>query len=203
MKQHDRAEHDDTEPENSIEEAGGAAVGFTGRIIGFNADAQARMADALYEIGKWVGGESGVLLGHIKCAIYLEDGSGITLNLIDMENGVEIHGTMEPSEKAGFTLMCAVLDVDEGELDHTMHHVLEDTNLDIELDHHDCKCHDHEHHDHDHKHGHDHDDEGHDKHGAHDCECHDHEHENACEGQHHNDDDDDDDGEHRGGCCDR
>ncbi|MGE0015563.1 MAG: hydrogenase nickel incorporation protein HypA [Candidatus Methanomethylophilaceae archaeon] len=174
MKQHEHDEHEGTEHENSIEEAGGAAVGFTGSITGFNADAQARMADALLKIGKWVGGESGVLLGHIKCAIYREDGSGLTLNLIDMDNGVEIHGTLEPSEKVSFTLMCAVLDVDPAELDHTMHHVLEDACLDIELGHHDCRCHDHEHEHHEHDHGH--------------------------EDRHH-DDDDDESCEHRGGCC--
>lgn len=177
MKQHDHAEHDATEPESSIEEAGGAAVGFRGHITGFNADAQARMTDALYEIGKWVGGESGVLLGHIKCAIYLEDGSGVTLNLIDMDNGVEVHGTLDPTEKVSFSLMCAVLDVDAAALDHMMHHVLEDTNLDIELEHHDCHCHDH---------GHDHGDNGHKD--AHD--------------EHHHDDDGENDGRgHHGGCC--
>ncbi|MDD3352004.1 MAG: hydrogenase nickel incorporation protein HypA [Candidatus Methanomethylophilaceae archaeon] len=186
MKQHEHAEHKGPEHENSIEEAGGAAVGFTGSITGFNADAQARMADALYKIGKWVGGESGVLLGHIKCAIYREDGSGVTLNLIDMDNGVEIHGTLEPSEKVAFTLMCAVLDVDPAELDHTMHHVLEDTNLDIELEHHDCHCHGHEHEHEDlHEHG----------------NGHEHHHGHGHEGHHHHDDDDDESCGHRGGCC--
>ncbi len=180
MKQHEHDGHRSEDHENSIEEAGGAAVGFTGSITGFNADAQARMADALLKIGKWVGGESGVLLGHIKCAIYRDDGSGVTLNLIDMENGVEIHGTLEPSEKVSFTLMCAVLDVDPADLDHTMHHVLEDACLDIELDHHDCHCHDHDHgHDHDHEHDHGH-------HHGH---------------EHHHDDDDDEGCEHHGGCC--
>lgn len=190
--------------ETSLEEAGGTAVGFTGTIMGFNAGAQASMAEALIEIGKWVTEKSGTLLGHIKCALYIEDGHGVTLNLTDMDNGVEIHGTLEPAEKVNFNLMCAVLDVDAAELDHEMHHVLDGTLLDIELDHHDCLCGNHEHgHDHEHSHehgeccgghGHEHDHErgeccgGH----GHDHE-HNHEHGSCCGGRGHR--------HGQGGCC--
>lgn len=169
-----RHSHDDVK--SSMEEAGGVAVGFTGTITGFNAGAQARMVDALTEIGKWVSEKSGTLLGHIKCTMYLEDGQGVTLNLTDMDNGVEIHGNLEPAEKVKFNLMCAVLDVDAAALDHEMHHVLDETLLDIELEHHDCLCGNHSHaHDHAHDHcgcGHDHKEHKH-EHGE--C-CHDHSH---------------------------
>ena len=186
-----RHSHDDVK--SSMEEAGGVAVGFTGTITGFNAGAQARMVDALTEIGKWVSEKSGTLLGHIKCTMYLEDGQGVTLNLTDMDNGVEIHGALEPAEKVKFNLMCAVLDVDAAALDHEMHHVLDETLLDIELEHHDCLCGNHSHaHDHAHDHcgcGHDHKehehehgdcchDHGHKEHGHDHCGCgHDHNHE--------------------------
>ena len=164
---HDHEHHD--HEKTSIEEAGGCAVGLTGKINCFNADAEARFAKALMSIGEWVQQESGCLLGHIKAAITLDDGSGITLNLTDLENGVEHHGTLEPQEKVNFTFMCAVLDVDEGELRHRMYHAIDDSGLDYELDEHvECHCHDHDHH---HDHDHDHDDgHGHEHH--HDGECH-------------------------------
>ena len=188
---HDHEHHD--HEKTSIEEAGGCAVGLTGKINCFNADAEARFAKALLTIGEWVQKESGCLLGHIKAAITLDDGSGITLNLTDLENGVEHHGTLEPQEKVNFTFMCAVLDVDEGELRHRMYHAIDDSGLDYELDEHvECHCHDH---DHDHDHGHEH---HHHHHDGEECHCHDHEH------HHHDHDHDHDDGhghEHHDGEC--
>ena len=176
---HDHCDHEH-EP-TSIEQAGGCAVGLSGTITGFNADAEARFAKALMQVGDWVMKESGCLLGHIKAAIVKEDGSGITLNLTDVENGVEHHGTMEPQEKVHFTFMCAVLDVDEHELKHRMYHAIDDTGLDYELEENvECHCHDHDHHHHDHEH----------EHGD-ECHCHDHEHghdhHHHDEGHHHED----------------
>ena len=174
---HDHEHHHEHEP-TSIEQAGGCAVGLSGTITGFNADAEARFAKALMQVGQWVTDESGCLLGHIKAAIVKEDGSGITLNLTDIENGVEHHGTMDPEEKVSFTFMCAVLDVDEHELKHRMYHAIDDTGLDYELEEHvECHCHDHHHdHDHDHEHHHHHDGE---------CHCHDHDHEHHHDDGHH------------------
>ncbi len=175
---------------NSLEMAGGCAVGFTGSICCYNADAEARFSKALMSVGKWVVKESGSLLGHIKAAIVKDDGSGITLNLTDLENGVEHHGRLDPQEKVKFSFMCAVLDVDEHELKHAMWHALEDTGLDYSLDEAPCHCHDHDHH---HHHDddecccHEHHHEEHDHHHHHDddeCCCHDHEHHH-----HHHDDD--------------
>ncbi len=186
---HDHEHHEKT----SIEEAGGCAVGLTGKINCFNADAEARFAKALMSIGEWVQKESGCLLGHIKAAITLDDGSGITLNLTDLENGVEHHGTMEPQERVNFTFMCAVLDVDEHELRHRMYHAIDDSGLDYELDEHvECHCHDHDHehhhhhdgechcHDHDHDHGHGH----HHHHDGEECHCHEHHHHDDGHGHH-------------------
>lgn len=169
MSGHEHHHDHDHEP-TSLEQAGGCAVGLSGTITGFNADAEARFAKALMDVGQWVTKESGCLLGHIKAAIVKEDGSGITLNLTDIENGVEHHGTMDPQEKVSFTFMCAVLDVDEHELQHRMYHAIDDTGLDYELEEHvECHCHDH-HHDHDHEHG--------------ECHCHDHDHHHD-DGHHH------------------
>lgn len=149
---HDHEEHEHT----SLEVAGGCAEGLQGTITGWNADAEARMSKALMTIGQWVTKESGCLLGHIKAAIVDENGNGITLNLTDIENGVECHGVLEPMEKVRFAFMCAVLDVDEHELRHRMFHAIDDTGLDYELDEHvECHCHDH---DHEHHHHHDHED---------------------------------------------
>lgn len=190
---HDHEEHEHT----SLEVAGGCAEGLQGTITGWNADAEARMSKALITIGQWVTKESGCLLGHIKAAIVDENGNGITLNLTDIENGVERHGELEPMEKVRFAFMCAVLDVDEHELRHRMFHAIDDTGLDYELDEHvECHCHDHDHEDgccgHDHEHEH---------HHEHGCGCghhhhdHDHEHDDhcGCGHEHHHD--------HEDGCC--
>lgn len=177
---HDHDEHEHT----SLEVAGGCAEGLQGTITGWNADAEARMSKALMTIGQWVTKESGCLLGHIKAAIVDENGKGITLNLTDIENGVERHGELEPMEKVRFAFMCAVLDVDEHELRHRMFHAIDDTGLDYELDEHvECHCHDHDHHHHDHEDGcHDH---------HHDHEHHHHDGECCCGHDHHHHDHDD------------
>ena len=139
-------DHEHNHEPSSIEQAGGCAVGISGTITGFNADAEARFAKALLQIGQWVTDQSGCLLGHIKAALVLDDGRGITLNLTDMDNGVEHHGTLEPCEKVRFDFMCAVLDVDEHELKHRMYHAVDDTGLDYKLDEEvECHCHDHDH----------------------------------------------------------
>lgn len=179
--------------ENSIKEAGGCAAGFTGRFFNFNADAEARLADALMTVGKYVQGESGCLLGHIKAAVYVGDGKGITLNLIDMDNGVEHHGSLPRCDEVSFNFMCAVLDVDEYDLTHKMLHAIDDSGIDYSIDkeslghHHDhdhgegecddpnCGCHHHDlasmidekgHFSHEHHHHHGHGEECH-------CHCHD------------------------------
>ena len=179
--------HEDHEHEkSSIEEAGGVAVGVTGTFENFNSDAEARLADALMKVGRYVQGESGCLLGHIKAAVYTEDGKGITLNLIDMDNGVEHHGTMAPTEHVKFNFMCAVLDVDEHELQHIMIDAVEESGIEYQLDptsmhhhhhhhgpngeviedddddDHECHCHD----------DHDGDDKHHEHHHDNDHECH-------------------------------
>jgi len=145
----------------SLEEAGGVATGVTGRIGCWNADSEARLIKAMLEVGKWVASEAGVMLGHIKSAVTLDDGSGITLNLTDLSNGVEKHGELAPTDKVNFTFMSAVLDVDQHELYHKMVDAVDDSGLLYELDEVEhCHCHDHEHH---HEHG--------------ECCCgHDHEH---------------------------
>lgn len=152
----------------SIEEAGGVAIGLTGHIHGYNADVAARFSNVLLNTGKWVEKESGSLLGHIKAAIYNADGKGITLNLINIKNGVEQHGTLSPQELVNFNFMSAVVDVDSHELEHVMLDALEDSGIDYHLEHHH-----HHHHDGDddeddghHHHHHDHDEKDDDK-----CHC--------------------------------
>ncbi len=192
-------DHEHDHEQTSLEVAGGCAEGLQGTITGWNADAEARLAKALLTVGEWVTKESGCLLGHIKAAVVDEDGNGITLNLTDIENGVEHHGTLEPMEKVRFAFMCAVLDVDEHELRHRMFHAIDDTGLDYELDEHvECHCHDHDHehgHEH-HHHDHDHDHDHHHEHGE-GCGCHHHDHDHGDhdhEHEHHHHD-------HEDGCC--
>ncbi|MCK9322797.1 MAG: hydrogenase nickel incorporation protein HypA [Candidatus Methanomethylophilaceae archaeon] len=156
----------------SMEEAGGVAVGFVGHFHGWNSDAEARLTNALIVTGKWVEKESGCLLGHIKCAVYHDDGSGITLNLTDLDNGVEHHGVIDPCEEINFNFMAAVLDVDPHELEHIMMHAIEDTGIDYQIK----EGHHHHHHDDDdehcccgdsHEHHHHHDDDN----DGEECHC--------------------------------
>jgi ABC-type uncharacterized transport system, permease component len=181
---HDCEEEKNNAEKTSMEEAGGVAVGLKGHIHGYNADAEARLAKALLKTGKWVEKESGSLLGHIKAAVYKDDGTGVTLNLTDVESGVEHHGVLEPCEKINFSFMAAVLDVDSHELEHMMMDLLEESGLNYHLDnphhHHDHDHCDDDHHDHSHGKGHDHHHHGHDHCG---CEDHDHQH-----GHHHDHD---------------
>ena len=179
----------------SVEEAHGAAVGFSGHIHGFNADVEFRLAEIIMKVGKWVEQESGMFLGHIKMALSCGD-EGINLNLTDLDEGVLHHNTMMPKKKVDFHFMAAVTDVDAHELEHVMMHAIEDSGVDFCIEdqsathHHDhdhehgedcdCGCHDHEHHHHHHEHGEDCD-----------CGCHDHDHEHHHEHKHHHEHDED------------
>ncbi len=181
---------------NSAEEAGGIAVGINGEINGFNADVEARLANALTDVGRWVEREAGALMGHIKMAVTSDD-STVTMNLTDLREGVMFRGKVRPCRRADFSFMAAVLDVEEDRLRHTVIHALEDSGVNMVLEggvtphhhhhDHDCGCghhHDHDHHDHDHHHdgecscGHHHD------HGHHD---HDHHHDGECSCRHKHD----------------
>lgn len=148
----------------SAEMAGGVAVGFNGHIHGFNADAEARLDKMMLEVGKWIESETGMFLGHIKMSVTVND-KGITLNLTDLDVGVEHHESLAPSPKADFNFMVAVVDVDKGELEHRMHHAMEDSGVDFCLNDHECGC--GHHHEHSHEHEHEH------EHGEH-CSCHKH-----------------------------
>jgi hypothetical protein len=183
-------EHEHEEHEDTIHEAGGAAAGFTGKIYNFNTDAEMKLADALMAVGKYVQGESGCLLGHIKAAVYKEDGTGITLNLIDMDNGVEHHGTLERQDEVKFNFMCAVLDVDEHELTHVMLHAIDDSGLDYAIDPESLKHHHHHHH-HDGEEGEEHEHHHHDDDHC-ECEDDDDDDDDHCECHHHHDDDEED-----------
>lgn len=193
------SEHE-PEHEDSIKEAGGCAAGFRGKFYNFNADAEAKLDGALMTVGKFVQGESGCLLGHIKAAVVNDKGEGITLNLIDMDNGVEHHGTIPRADEVTFDFMCAVLDVDEEELTHEMLHAIDDSGIDYFIDkeslehhhHHDHEdgeecddpdydCHKHkegEEHEHEHEHHHHHHEDGEECDDP-DCECHHHHHDFA------------------------
>ena len=114
------------------------------------------------------------MMGHIKMSVSV-DGVGITLNLTDLSIGVEHHDRLKPCKKADFNFMAAVVDVDGGELEHTMMHAMEDSGVYFHVDEHECAC--GHHHDHDHEHHHDHEHEHHHHHDGEECHCHDHDHE--------------------------
>ena len=139
---------------DSEEMAGGEAIGINGEIHGFNADVEARLADALMDIGRWTAREAGELMGHIKLAI-TADGDTVTLNLTDLTEGVLYHGKVRPCRLADFSFMAAVLDVDKDKLKHAVFHALEDSGVNLTMEGHsqmhhhhhgeNCGCHDHHH----------------------------------------------------------
>lgn len=197
---------------NSAELANGKSIGLNGEIRGFNADVEARLADVLMQVGRWVERESGALMGHIKMAVTNGDQT-VTMNLTDIDEGVLFHGKVRPSQTVQFSFMAAVLDVDDHELEHRTLHAFEDSGIMMDIHEHssshhhhhhdhgpDCTCgchdHDHEHHHHEgeecHCHDHDHDHEHH--HDGEECHCHDHdedgEHHHHHDGEHHHHHDD-------------
>ena len=196
---------------NSAEEAGGKSIGLSGKIRGYNADVEARLADVLMQVGRWVERESGALMGHIKMAVTNGEQT-LTMNLTDMAEGVLYHGKIRPSKSVDFSFMAAVLDVDDHELEHRTLHAFEDSGVMMDIDgkssshhhhhHHehgeDCTCgchdHDHEHHHHDDDdcccHGGHHDEDGH-------CHHHDHDHDGCC----HDHDGEEHHHHHDGKCC--
>ena len=195
---------------NSAELANGKSIGLNGEIRGFNADVEARLADVLMQVGRWVERESGALMGHIKMAVTNGDQT-VTMNLTDIDEGVLFHGKVRPSQTVQFSFMAAVLDVDDHELEHRTLHAFEDSGIMMDIHehssshhhhHHDhgpdctCGCHDHDHEHHHHEgeecHCHDHDHEHH--HDGEECHCHDHdedgEHHHHHDGEHHHHHDD-------------
>lgn len=120
--------------EDSMEEVGGVAVGITGTLPIFDDRIEDRFSDALVKVGTFVQGSTGCLLGHIKASITSQDGNGITLNLIDMDNGVEHHGHMDPCKDAKFIFMCAVLDVESDSLRREMVDAVMTSGLRAEID---------------------------------------------------------------------
>ena len=191
---------------NSAEEAGGKSIGLSGKIRGYNADVEARLADVLMQVGRWVERESGALMGHIKMAVTNGEQT-LTMNLTDMDEGVLYHGKIRPSKTVDFSFMAAVLDVDDHELEHRTLHAFEDSGVMMDIDgkssshhhhHHDgeeCHCHDHDHEHGEHCtcgcHDNDHDHEHHHHHDGEECHCHDHDHHDHDHEHHH----------HDGECC--
>jgi len=133
---------EDSDEHSSIKEAGGIAVGFRGTMENFNSDALARLVDVLNRTGKYVEGESGFLLGHIKAAVLNDKDEGLTVNLTNMEEGAQVHGSLEPQDNVRFDFMAAVLDTDADDLRHFMMHALEDSGISYKFD----KPEPHEHH---------------------------------------------------------
>ena len=199
---------------NSAELAGGKSIGLNGNIRGYNADVEARLADVLMQVGRWVERESGMLMGHIKLAASNGEET-VTMNLTDLEEGVLFHGKLRPSKDVQFSFMAAVLDVDDHELEHITLHAFENSGINMTINEHSgshhhhhhehgedctCGCHDH---DHEHEHGedctcgcHDHDHHHHDGECCHDHHDHDHhDHEGCCH------DHDHEHGHDHEGCC--
>ncbi len=196
---------------NSAEMAGGKSIGLNGEIRGFNADVEARLADVLLQVGRWVERESGALMGHIKMAVSNGDQT-MTMNLTDLDEGVLYHGKVRPSKSVQFSFMAAVLDVDDHELEHRTLHAFEDSGIMMDIQGHSSSHHHHHHHhedgeechchDHDHEHGeecdcgcHDHEHHHHHHEDGEECHCHDHDddghehHHHHGEGHHHHHDD--------------
>ena len=80
--------------------------------------------DVMTEVAKWVKKSSGSFLGHVKMAVITGEFGAATLNLTDLNEGVQFHGSMVFPLRADIQFMVAVLDVDQGELSKVMESVL-------------------------------------------------------------------------------
>lgn len=132
--EHRRHHNENDEGYNSMEDAGGVAVGITGSFPAFDKRGEDRLAEVLLETGRFVKARAGYLLGHIKASVTDESGGGVTLNLTNLDNGVERHGGLASAGGARFNFMCAVLDVDQDDLLEKMTDGIERSGLMPEID---------------------------------------------------------------------
>lgn len=106
--------------ENSAELAGGAAHGVFFEIQRADSGDIERLADVMLRTGIWVNEISGSFLGHVKMSADSNAKGAMTLNLTDLDTGVERHGSISFPSDMDVRFMAAVLDVDAKELANAM-----------------------------------------------------------------------------------
>jgi len=104
-------------------DSGGTAHGLNAFIEPTTSSTLNSLDAAMVEVGKWIRSQAGYLLGHVKVAVTTSEGT-VTLNLTDLETGVEYHGSLQEGIRADIRFMAAVLDVDHGELAERMRDAL-------------------------------------------------------------------------------
>lgn len=118
--------------ENSAEMAGGTAYGLNASIDITDASVIDLLDSAMLEVGKWINDTAGMFLGHVKMAITTGEFGSMTLNLTNLDVGVEHHGSMVFPLPAKIRFMAAVLDVDQKELSKRMETSLKSRGFDVE-----------------------------------------------------------------------
>jgi hypothetical protein len=108
------------EPEG---DSGGTAHGLNAFIENTDRSTLSSLGNAMTEVGEWIEAAAGYLLGHVKVAVTTEKGT-VTLNLTDLDTGVEYHGELPDGIYADIRFMAAVLDVEHGELAERMKRAL-------------------------------------------------------------------------------
>lgn len=115
---------------NSAEEAGGTAHGISARYAMEN-DGLEVVKNILRATAEWVEDNAGMFLGHVKMSLDAGGNGSMTLNLTDLDTGVEEHGSMNLPANVQMKFMAAVLDVDHDELAAFMEKLLEVNGINI------------------------------------------------------------------------
>ena len=105
------------------EKSGGTAHGLNAFIEVTDSSTTDSLGQAMTEVAEWIKASAGCFLGHVKMAVMTESGT-VTLNLTDIETGVEHHGSLPNGVHADIRFMVAVLDADCGEMAKRMKNAL-------------------------------------------------------------------------------
>ena len=104
----------------STESSEGTAFGLNAFIEVTSPSTINLLYDVMIAVAQWVKKSSGIFLGHVKMSIITGEFGAATLNLTDLKDGVEFHGSMVFPLRADIQFMAAVLDVDREELSKVM-----------------------------------------------------------------------------------
>lgn len=106
--------------DDSAEMAGGTAYGVNVSYRNADEDVIETLSNLMLLTGEVAQTRTGMMLGHIKMAIDAGTNGGMTLNLTDMDTGVERHGSIAYPADLEIRFMAALLDVKHDELEDLM-----------------------------------------------------------------------------------
>ncbi|MDR0198269.1 MAG: hypothetical protein LBI08_00810 [Methanomassiliicoccaceae archaeon] len=100
-------------------DSGGTAHGLTAYADAADDNTLPALDRTMISVAEWIAATAGTFLGHVKMAVTTGPRT-MTLNLTDLDTGVEHHGSLISGERVSIRFMAAVLDVDRSELAEVM-----------------------------------------------------------------------------------